>query len=127
MSTEITALNFDELLRKVDTKEPRNICVVRLTTSVWNDRSGVHIKKTLRYLRRQCQGYNILEEDCSNAGADEAVKNIINLDECKDGVYQVTTCNEFAAWETPHIIEDYDYKLIPYEDSVKKVDNQPLL
>ena len=119
MSHEITALNLDELLRKADVKEPHNICVVRLTTSVWNDGSAVHIKKTLRYLRRKCSGYNILDEDCSNVGADLVVKNIINLDECEDGVYKVITCNEWAAWETPHIIEDYDYKLIPFTEDLK--------
>lgn len=105
-----------EALREQETpKEPHPLCVVRLTTSVWSDGSGVHIKKTLRYLRKQCQGYNILDEDCSNAGVSETVKRITNLDECEDGVYKVVTCNEFAAWETPHIIEDYDYELIPYE------------
>ncbi len=110
--SEIT-LAAAELL--TNPKEPKPICVVRLTTSVWSDGNGVHIKKTLRYLRKQCRGYNILDEDCSNAGVNEAVKRITNLDECEDGVYKVVTCNEFAAWETPHIIEDYDYKLIPYE------------
>lgn len=100
-------------------KELRPLCVVRLSTSVWHDGNGVHIKKTFRYLRKKCQGYNILDEDCTNGGADETVKRIINLGECKDGVYQVITCNEFAAWETPHIIEDYDYKLIPYDAPLK--------
>lgn len=113
MSEEITALTFDDLVAKH--KEPPPLCIVRLTTSVWHDGSGVHIKKTLRYLRRQCKGYNILEEDSHNGGADEVTKRITNLDECKDGVYQVITCNEWSSWETPHIIEDYDYKLIPFE------------
>lgn len=114
MSDEITTI--DDLLRlpleSENKQTPR--CVVRLTTSMWHDVNGVHIKKTLRYLRRKCVGYNILEEDCSAVGADEVIKRIVNLEECKDGIYQVVTCNEWGAWETPHIIEDYDYKLIPY-------------
>jgi len=96
-------------------KQVPSLCVVRLTTSAWNDGSGIHIKKTIRYLRRKCSGYNILDEDCSNAGTDCVVKKIVNLDECEDGVYKVVTCNEWSAWETPHIIEDYDYKLIPFD------------
>lgn len=97
-------------------KEPKPLCIVRLTTSVWHDSNGVHVKKTLRYLRKQCIGYNILDEDCSNGGALETVNRIVNLDDCKNGVYRVETCNEFAAWETPHIIEDYDYKLVPVDN-----------
>jgi len=89
------------------------MCVVRLTTSVWHDKNGVHIDKTLRFLKRKCVGYNILYEDCCMAGAADVVKNITNLNECKDGVYQVVTCNESSDWETPHILDDYDYKLIP--------------
>jgi len=94
-------------------KEPRPTCVVRLTTSCWHDTNGVHINKTLRFLKRQCVGYNILYEDCSMVGAEEVVKRITNLDKCEDGIYQVTTCNESHDWETPHILEDYDYELIP--------------
>lgn len=111
MSDEITII--DELLREKENAS-KSRCVVRLTTSIWHDVNGVHIKKTLRYLRRKCVHYNILDEDCDVAGADEVVPKIINLDDCKDGVYEVVTCNEWGAWETPHIIEDYDYKLIPY-------------
>ncbi len=91
-------------------------CVVRLRTCCWNDGDGLHIKKTLRFLKRKCEGYNILEEDCQMIGADEVISHITNLDECKDGVYEVVTCNEWGAWETPHIIEDYDYKLIPLNE-----------
>ena len=94
-------------------KEPRPVCVVRLTTTVWHTDDGVHIKKSLRFLKRKCVGYNILYEDCRMVGADEVVKRITNLDECEDGIYCVVTCNESHDWETPHIVEDYDYELIP--------------
>lgn len=92
----------------------KTLVVVRLTTSSWNDSNGIHIKRTLRYLLRQCKGYNFIHEDCNMIGAKEVIPRIINLDECDDGIYQVVTCNEDSCWETPHIIEDYDYKLIPY-------------
>lgn len=97
-----------------DSSEPSQV-VVRLATSMWHDSDGLHIKKTLRYLKRQCKGFNFIHEDCSMIGASEVFPRITNFDECKDGLYQLITCNEFAAWETPHIVEDYDYKLIPYD------------
>jgi hypothetical protein len=94
--------------------QEKHIVVVRLTTTYWHDHNGIYSKQTLRYLRRQCKGYNVMHEDCENVGADGVFTRIVNLNECKDGVYQVVTCNEFHTWETPNIIEDYDYKLIPY-------------
>lgn len=96
-------------------------CIVRLTTEYWYDSNGIHMKKSLRFLKRKCVGYNILYEDLSYSGAEDIFSSIININECQDGVYEVITCNEFSCWETPHIIEDYDYKLIPYEE-IKKVD-----
>lgn len=109
---------FDDLLldtgSSVDKKEePPTKLVVRLTTSYWYNGDSLNVKKTLRFLRRQCAGYNFIHEDCSMVGVEEVIPRITNLDECKDGVYLVVTCNEWASWETPHIIEDYDYKLVP--------------
>ena len=90
-------------------------CVVRLTTCCWGTDTGLHVKRALRYLKRECTGYNILYEDIQNMGADEVMKSITNLDECKDGIYEVIVCNEWSSWECPGIIEDYDLKLIPYK------------
>ena len=111
--------SLDELLiaeSGVDPKQEKTFLVVRLSTNTWHDRDGVYVKKTLRFQKRKSTGFNILYEDSVMAGADSVIKNITNLDECKDGLYYVVTCNEFASWETPHIIEDYDYKLIPLEE-----------
>jgi hypothetical protein len=94
-------------------EEPPTKIVVRLTTSYWYGPDGLNMKQTLRFMRRQCTGYNFLYEDCSMIGAHEVMPRIVNLNECKDGLYEVVTCNEHGSWETPHIIEDYDYRLIP--------------
>lgn len=109
--------DFDLLIEeKKKELEVPNRCVVRLSTSYWHDINGIHMKKTLRYLRKKCSGYNVLDEDVREIGALETFPRIKNLNDCKDGIYEVITCNERSSWETPHIIEDYDYKLIPYEE-----------
>lgn len=110
-------MQFEDLLSDPvgDKKEKPNTCVVRLTTSYWYSPDGLNKKQTLRFLRRKCSGYNFLYEDACNIGPDQVVTRIVNLDECKDGIYKIITCNEHSSWETPHIIEDYDYKLIPLE------------
>lgn len=102
-------------LTKHSAKEDEPLVVVRLRTSAWSDDRGLHVRRSLTYLKRKCQGFNFFEEDISNIGADEAVTGIINLDECKDGVYQIVICNEHRDWETGYV-EDYEYKLIPYKE-----------
>lgn len=115
-------IDFDlnEALR--ESSEPTPVVVVRITTSYWYDGNGLYSKKTIRFQRRKCSGgFNLLHEDCQMIGADEVIPRITNLNECEDGLYIVKTCNESSDWETPHIIDDYDYILIPYEE--KPIDN----
>lgn len=106
-------------LLPVATKEPHSITVVRLTTTYWYDNNGMYSKQTLRFLKRKISGYNWITEDLAAIGADEVMPKIINLSKCEDGVYQVVTCNERHDWETPHIIDEYDYKLVPYIEPTK--------
>lgn len=87
---------------------------VRLRTSCWGDCDGLHMKKSLTYLKRKCVGFNVVEEDVSSIGADEVFSRIVDLGKLTDGVYKVVTCNEHRDWETG-TIEDYDYKLLPVE------------
>jgi hypothetical protein len=86
--------------------------IVRLRTSIWHDSRGAYLRREIKWLIRKSEGFNFFEEDCSMAGADEVVPKILNLNECKDGLYKLDTCNESRDWETGYI-DDYDYKLIP--------------
>ncbi len=100
------------------------LSIIRLKTSYWKDKAGsIHCKKTLTPLKRLSKGYQILGEDCDNIGADEVFPRIINVDECKDGIYKVITCNEHRDWESGYI-EDYDYQLIKYEAEKSNVVKQ---
>lgn len=111
----IKTLVLDDLLQEENGKEPRPILIVRLKTSCWHNENGIHQRKDLVYLKRKSKGFNIVDEDCQNIGANEVFPRITNIDECEDGIYRIETCNEFSSWETPPIIEDYDYKLVKYE------------
>jgi len=96
-------------------QEQRCIVVGRLVTSFYHNNNGIFSRREFKFLHRKCQNENFLKEDADMIGADEAWRRIINIDECKDGIYQVVTCNESRDWETGDI-DDYDFKLIPYED-----------
>lgn len=115
MSDELTAL---ELSSPAVPQDQRCIVVGRLITSFWHSNDGISSRREFRFLYRKCKNHNFLKEDADMIGADETWRRIINIDDCKDGIYQVVTCNESRDWETG-IIDDYDFKLIPYED--KKV------
>jgi hypothetical protein len=112
-------MNLDEEFRTmVNPTEQKTRQVVRLTTSCWHDGRALHIRKTLKTLKRQSSGHNFLDEDASMIGADEVLSRIVNLHKCEDGVYVVSICNEHKDWETGNI-EDYDYELLPMTHSTQ--------
>jgi len=84
--------------------------VVLLKTCYWANKKGLHQKRSLLFRRRQCEGFNALEEDANDVGA-EIMADIVNLDECADGVYEVEIV-EFD--DSP----DFYYKLVPLKANV---------
>ncbi len=86
-------------------------CVVRLRTTTWSDKRGLHQKKTLEFLRRQCTGFNALKEDVEMEGAEEVFKRILNIEKHADGIYEVEVFNERRDYETGYV-EEYDYRLV---------------
>ncbi len=103
-------LNLDITVLKNEEKE--NKCVVKLTTTIYKRSRTYHASKNLTSLKKQCKGYNILDEDVNDGGVEDVLSRIINLYDVKDGIYELVTCNEHTDFETG-IIGEYDYKLIP--------------
>lgn len=87
-------------------------CTVRVKTTTWGDKRGIHTKKSLTFLRRQCEGFNVLEEDAGVIGEKEVLSRILNLNEVEDGIYEAVVCNERYEHETGYV-DDYDYRLVP--------------
>ena len=94
-------------------------CTVRVKTTVWADKRGLHTKKSLTFLRRQCEGFNVLAEDASAIGAGEVLPRILNLGEVEDGIYEVVVCNESRDYETGYV-DDYDYRLVTANDKAHR-------
>lgn len=103
--------SIDMIMENTQEPKQRNRCVVRLRTTKWADKSGLHIKKSLTFLRRKSEGFNILEEDTGAAGVEEILPRILNMDECQDGIYEVVMCNERHDYETGYV-DGYDYRLV---------------
>lgn len=101
------------LLKTTDEVLPKT--VVRLTTKGYVTKDGrIIYQKELRPLRRQCAGFQILDEDIAQIGVEGVVGSIMNLDACKDGLYKVCVCNESTDLETGYV-DDYELELIPFE------------
>lgn len=99
----------------INDKPTPNKIVVRVKTSYWRDNKGLHIRKDINYLKRKCEGFNFIEEDCSMVGFEEVAPKILNLNEVGDGVYRIIVTNETKNWETGYV-DDWDYKLIEHKE-----------
>ena len=89
--------------------------VFRITTNQYHDDNGVYYKRSLKYLKRKCHGFNILDEDCANCSAEEVIPRIVNFHTVKDGIYTVDTVNHKYDFESGYL-DDYDYKLVEYKE-----------
>lgn len=87
--------------------------VVRLRRSWWHDKKGACQRLELRFLARSSTGFNLFHDDCCQVGAESALKRIINLEECEDGIYELLSCNTRTDWETGYV-DEWDYKLVPF-------------
>lgn len=95
-------------------------CVVRLKTSWWKSARGLHERRDLIFLRRQCKGYNVLEEDAGAIGTEEVVARIVDWASLPDGIYEVRIVNQTHFWENGSV-DDYEYQL----DKVTDQGEQP--
>lgn len=103
----------------VSEKEPRDRVVIRLKTTSWYDGKSLHVKRSINILKRACMGFNFLDDDMRNGGAEDTVRMFTNLDECEDGIYEVVHCNISRDWESG-IVDDWDYELVPFVEGASK-------
>ena len=97
--------------------EPKFLCVVRVTTSAWENSGALYIKKTIKTLKRKSVEYGrgFIHDECSNCGVEEFYPRIINFDTVKDGVYELALINLSRDFETGYV-DDFDLELRPYND-----------
>lgn len=102
------------MLKECDPSTLKNRTVVRLITTAWKDKRGIHFKKELRFLFKKCSGEPWIINDINNIGAMEVFEMFTNLSECRDGVYEIVTVNKHRDWESG-TIDDYDFALVPFD------------
>lgn len=107
-------LSFDIITPHDESEEPPSVSVLRVKTTYWKTKRGIHTRRDITTLKKLSSGYQILEEDSDSFGVDEVMQKIVNLHEVEDGLYEVTLVNKGYDWETGYL-DDYDYELIPYK------------
>lgn len=115
---------FKEFLDLKIKEDDINRCVIKLTTEYYVGKDGsLNYKKVLKPLLKKCINYgrDMLLEDAQNGGVDCTLQNIINLDICGDGIYEVVTCNITRDWETGYV-DSWEYQLVPYKETMKQED-----
>lgn len=90
--------------------------VIRLSTEYYQSGSKYNIKKVITPIKRKSSGYNLIVDGSYDVGIEEVLSNIINIDECEDGIYVVDTTNISRDYWTGEI-DDYQYKLIEYSEN----------
>jgi hypothetical protein len=114
MSNDTLLTEFDPVTSLACPDQPEPRCIVRLKTCAWHDRRGIHQRKSLRFLRRLSEVPLVLEEDLSCFGAEDVLARVIDFSALPDGVYEVVPCNYAYHAGASEIVEDYDYRLIPF-------------
>lgn len=107
---------IDELLmsdaKKSENEEYR--VVIRVTTCYWKSVNGFHSRKDC-VIRKRLSGkaHSWLDDEIDGCGVDIFMEHLIGLDTCKDGLYEIVSCNVSRDWETGYI-DGCDWKLIPW-------------
>ena len=100
------------LLNPSEDRVPPSVTTVRLSTSYWSDARGIHCKKSITVLKRKSTGPLFFLEDVGMVGAEDVMRQIVNLDECEDGEYTVNMCDIERDWETGWV-DGWNYRLDP--------------
>lgn len=116
-------LNIDDMLLDVEgQRQPEHLAVYRLQTYHYKKGKSLCYEKRLTYVRKLSRGHDPLDEDFSYMGE----INLINLDECTDGLYSINCCNFSHDYESGYI-DGWDLQLVPYHISFDKDENNVIM
>lgn len=105
-------MNIDELMTISNLESKKNKTIVRISRNYFRNRKGEFVKQTkISPLKRKCTGQQLIEYDYDNVDCEYIIDRIINLEELKDGIYELIPINLGTDFETGYI-QDYDYKLV---------------
>jgi len=91
--------------------DPKPVVTVRIRDTRFATKRGFAFRRDVEFVRRECIGYNFVEEEIAMIGADDALEMIVNLHTVNPGKYLVDICNVRRDWETGQV-DDYDFELI---------------
>ena len=89
-------------------------CVVKVQTEAYKRGETYFYGKSLRVIKRLTD-LDVISEDVSNIGTKEALENILNLSNLKDGTYCVVVVNRSYDIESGYL-DGWNWGLVPYKE-----------
>lgn len=87
-------------------------CVVRVQTEAYKRGNTYFYGKSIRVLKGKTT-FDFLHEESQAIGIQDALENILNLDELSNGVYEFVIANQSYDIESGYL-DDWGLRLIPY-------------
>lgn len=108
-------MNELDLVMSSPKDEEEILTVVRVKTEYYHSRNGIHQKRSITTLKRKSKGLDLLNEEVTQTGAEEAACNIENFNDVDDGVYRLGVSSYERDWETG-VIDGWTLRLCPYKE-----------
>lgn len=102
------------LLDLIEKEQPPLTTIIKIKTDYFVTGDKLVRKSEIRTLKKKST-CDELDELISNISPEDAWFNIVNINDVRDGVYQLKVNNVSVDYETG-IADDWDYILVPYEE-----------
>lgn len=111
-------LDIGEVEKAIEeaSKEPAPRVFVTVTDSYKYNKNNSTVTRynAIRTLKSLSEGYNFLEADIEECGAELVMKSFTNLESVSPGRYEVIYYN--TRYDSEGYAEEWQYKLIPFEE-----------
>lgn len=89
------------------------ICVVRVQDQAYRRGDTYFCGKSVRVIKRETE-HDVLADEVDGIGIADALSNIVNLHECRAGLYQMVLCNKSYDIESG-LLDGWSWKLVAIE------------
>lgn len=95
-------------------QEDKLKCVVRVQTESYKRGNTYFYGKSLRVIKGKTT-YDLIHEEAQAIGLQDALENILNLNELENGLYEFVIANRCYDVESGYL-DDWDWRLVPYKE-----------
>lgn len=87
-----------------------NKCVVRVQDECYRRGDSYFLGKSIRVIKRLTQ-HDVLADEVDSVGVKDGLENILNLADCRPGLYEMVMCNHSRDIESGYL-DAWSWKLV---------------